>query len=489
MNTSAAKPEREAERARSRSAGRPSRRRPSRPSPCRAKTFTRNACCTPAPPGVNGTTAATALTPSTSSTFLHRAADVERVEQEPERREAEAASRRTARARPRGSSGGGRAGSSGPGARAPRTPSRARESSAKPTSASDGQHREQEQREARVRRRRSDRSNALSFEKSGGLGNTPWVNAKVRMKTPIDASKTELDEERRADRRSSSSSGSTSCVRKSLMTSPPRAGTTLLKPYAGDVGAPDAPNWMRSAGIGGAQDVEERPRAQRQVDAEEQQRRAPARPSGRRRGCEKNLPTASKKESPSEHVGDHASARARRRRAHGGSASEAATRSAASSTTPSSDGTPMTSIPAARAAATPVGESSSADAARRVGAQSAGPPRGRCRAPAWGARPRRRRPGRAEARRAARRRPSVRSTNARVEFDARPTGMPASRSASSSSTAPGIGSTPVSGLLHHQLVELGHQRLRPRPGRPSMASSFAAATGATCRAASACGPS
>ena len=35
-----------------------------------AKTFTRNACCTPAPPGVNGTTAATALTPSTSSTFL-----------------------------------------------------------------------------------------------------------------------------------------------------------------------------------------------------------------------------------------------------------------------------------------------------------------------------------------------------------------------------------------------------------------------------------
>ncbi len=35
-----------------------------------ANTCTRNACCTPAPPGVNGTAAATALTPSTSSTFF-----------------------------------------------------------------------------------------------------------------------------------------------------------------------------------------------------------------------------------------------------------------------------------------------------------------------------------------------------------------------------------------------------------------------------------
>ena len=33
------------------------------------KTFTSSACCTPAPPGVNGTSAATALTPSTSSTL------------------------------------------------------------------------------------------------------------------------------------------------------------------------------------------------------------------------------------------------------------------------------------------------------------------------------------------------------------------------------------------------------------------------------------
>ena len=33
------------------------------------KTFTSSACWTPAPPGVNGTSAAMAFTPSTSSTF------------------------------------------------------------------------------------------------------------------------------------------------------------------------------------------------------------------------------------------------------------------------------------------------------------------------------------------------------------------------------------------------------------------------------------
>ena len=35
-----------------------------------ANTLTSSACCTPAPCGVNGTAAATAFTPSTSSTFL-----------------------------------------------------------------------------------------------------------------------------------------------------------------------------------------------------------------------------------------------------------------------------------------------------------------------------------------------------------------------------------------------------------------------------------
>ena len=36
---------------------------------------------------------------------------------------------------------------------------------------------------------KNDRSNAWSFEKSGGLGNTFWVNAKSRMRIPIEMSK------------------------------------------------------------------------------------------------------------------------------------------------------------------------------------------------------------------------------------------------------------------------------------------------------------
>jgi hypothetical protein len=40
------------------------------PGAVSANTFTRSACATPAPCGVNGTAAATALTPSTNSTFF-----------------------------------------------------------------------------------------------------------------------------------------------------------------------------------------------------------------------------------------------------------------------------------------------------------------------------------------------------------------------------------------------------------------------------------
>ncbi len=36
---------------------------------------------------------------------------------------------------------------------------------------------------------KNERSNALSFEKSGGLGNTPWVNANVSTTIPIERSK------------------------------------------------------------------------------------------------------------------------------------------------------------------------------------------------------------------------------------------------------------------------------------------------------------
>src|SRR5690242_691195 len=37
---------------------------------------------------------------------------------------------------------------------------------------------------------KNDRSKAFSDAKSGGLGKTPWVKAKARMKTPMVASKT-----------------------------------------------------------------------------------------------------------------------------------------------------------------------------------------------------------------------------------------------------------------------------------------------------------
>ena len=42
----------------------------------------------------------------------------------------------------------------------------------------------------RVCEAKYERSNAPSLEKSGGLGNTPWVKAKVRMNTAMVASKT-----------------------------------------------------------------------------------------------------------------------------------------------------------------------------------------------------------------------------------------------------------------------------------------------------------
>ena len=69
----------------------------------------------------------------------------------------------------------------------------------------------------------------MSFAKSGGLGNTPWVKAKLRMKTPITASKTSSTKNA-APIAEYVEPGIEFLTRKSLMTSPPRAGTTLLKP-------------------------------------------------------------------------------------------------------------------------------------------------------------------------------------------------------------------------------------------------------------------
>ena len=76
---------------------------------------------------------------------------------------------------------------------------------------------------------RNDRSKASSFAKSGGLGKTPWLKANVRTKTAMTASKTA------STQIAAPTAGYVACgierlTRNSLMTSPPRAGMTLLKP-------------------------------------------------------------------------------------------------------------------------------------------------------------------------------------------------------------------------------------------------------------------
>jgi hypothetical protein len=75
------------------------------------------------------------------------------------------------------------------------------------------------------------RSNAGIFEKSGGLGNTPCVKAKARMKIAMKRSNT-ASTKNAAATAGYVEFGTEDLTRKSLMTSPPRAGTTLLKPYA-----------------------------------------------------------------------------------------------------------------------------------------------------------------------------------------------------------------------------------------------------------------
>ena len=74
-------------------------------------------------------------------------------------------------------------------------------------------------------------SNEFSFEKSGGLGKTPWLKAKIRISTPTPASKIEPTKKPDATV-GYVDPGIEERVRNSLMMSPPRAGTTLLKPTA-----------------------------------------------------------------------------------------------------------------------------------------------------------------------------------------------------------------------------------------------------------------
>ena len=76
---------------------------------------------------------------------------------------------------------------------------------------------------------KNDRSNASSLAKSGGLGKTPCVNAKHRMKIAMTASKT-ASTQIAAPTAGYVAFGIERLTRNSLMTSPPRAGMTLLKP-------------------------------------------------------------------------------------------------------------------------------------------------------------------------------------------------------------------------------------------------------------------
>ena len=69
------------------------------------------------------------------------------------------------------------------------------------------------------------RSKAGSPEKSGGLGNAPWVNAKAS--TGIAIVRSKMSSTANAGRPPDSSSwGTDVLVRNSRITSPPRAGTT-----------------------------------------------------------------------------------------------------------------------------------------------------------------------------------------------------------------------------------------------------------------------
>ena len=76
---------------------------------------------------------------------------------------------------------------------------------------------------------KNDRSKALRLAKSGGLGKTPWVKAKARMNVPMTASKTSSTKNA-APTAEYVEPGIEFLTRNSLMTSPPRAGMTLLNP-------------------------------------------------------------------------------------------------------------------------------------------------------------------------------------------------------------------------------------------------------------------
>ena len=146
------------------------------PAAVPANTFASSACWTPAPPGVKGTSAATALTPSTSSTLrtepptLNASSSIQNaVKRKPQPREldeehlAQVAAAVEEIVRPWRT-------------RAQNARTRA------DSSAKRDQHRDPSTVSTNSVKRgceaKNARSKAGSLEKSGGLGKTPWVNAK-----------------------------------------------------------------------------------------------------------------------------------------------------------------------------------------------------------------------------------------------------------------------------------------------------------------------
>ena len=94
---------------------------------------------------------------------------------------------------------------------------------------------------------RNERSKAPSDANSGGFGKTPCEKAKARMKTAITASKT-ASTQIAAPTAGYVAFGIEPLTRNSLMTSPPRAGMTLLKPYEAMYAPQMRRNWKRSVG-------------------------------------------------------------------------------------------------------------------------------------------------------------------------------------------------------------------------------------------------
>ena len=113
-------------------------------------------------------------------------------------------------------------------------------------------------------------SNELSFEKSGGLGNTPCVNAKISTSTPTHDVEDRLHEERGGDRRIARA-GNRGAREEQLDDVPAARGHDVVEADRREVRAPDAPPLEADRRIGGAQAVEVRARAQRQVEPEEHQ--------------------------------------------------------------------------------------------------------------------------------------------------------------------------------------------------------------------------